>query len=253
MLRWHSVGAMRDGSSVRWAAGMHAVDGRRVDESAYDRYIGRWSRLFLPDLCAAARIDEQQAVLEVASGTGEAALAVLSMIGSSGVVVGVDISTAMVEVASSRLGGRPYFAVAGDAEALPFASASFDVVVCQWGLMFFPNPSLAVAEWRRVLRDDCRVWACVIGSPERAPMWGILADVLSRHLPDQAEALHMSVRGPRRASSRRRHVAHRVLGAPHCRAGRRDPQPAAHRPVALREVPVPQDDRRVRLRVPTNR
>jgi SAM-dependent methyltransferase len=171
---------------------MHAADGRRVDESAYDRYIGRWSRLFLPALCAAACIGEEHKVLDVASGTGEAALAVLPMIGSSGVVVGVDISMPMVETASTRMAGRPYLAVAGDAEALPFASASFDVVVCQLGLMFFPNPALALAEWRRVLQDDGRVAACVIGSPERAPMWGILADVLGRHLPDQAEALHMS-------------------------------------------------------------
>ena len=91
-----------------------------------------------------------------------------------------------------RLAGRPYVAVTGSAEVLPFASGSFDVVVCQLGLMFFPNPALALAEWRRVLRADGRVGACVIGSAERAPMWGILADVVSSHLPDLAEALHMS-------------------------------------------------------------
>jgi SAM-dependent methyltransferase len=183
---------MREGLSTRWAAGMHAVDGRRVDELAYDRYIGRWSRLFLPALCAAAGIREAQKVLDVATGTGEAALAVLPIIGSSGFVAGVDVSTAMLDAAGSRVAGHPYFAVAGNAEALPFASASFDVVVCQLGLMFFSHPALALAEWRRVLRDDGRVAVCVIASAERAPMWGILADLLSRHLPDQAEALHMS-------------------------------------------------------------
>ena len=179
---------------MHWAAGLHVADGRHVDESTYDRYIGRWSRLFVPALCEAVGVDEDHKVLDVATGTGEAARVMLPMVGSSGVVVGVDISTAMVDAASSRLAGRPYFAVAGNAEVLPFASACFDIVVCQLGLMFFPNPALALAEWRRVVRADGRVAACVIASAERAPMWGILADVVSFHLPDMAEALHMSFR-----------------------------------------------------------
>ena len=192
MQRWHTVGVMREGSSLQPAAGLHVAAGRRVDESAYDRYIGRWSRLFVPALCEAVGVDEDHQVLDVATGTGEAAHAMLPMVGPSGVVVGVDISTAMVETANSRLADRPYFAVAGSAEVLPFASGSFDIVVCQLGLMFFPNPAQALAEWRRVLRADGRVAACVIASAERAPMWGILADVVSFHLPDLAVALHMS-------------------------------------------------------------
>jgi len=58
--------------------------------------------------------------------------------------------------------------------------------------MFFPNPALVLSEWRRVLRADGRVAACVIAPAEQAPMWGILADVVSSHLPALAEALHMS-------------------------------------------------------------
>jgi SAM-dependent methyltransferase len=190
--RWHTVGVMGEGSSVQWAKGFHVADGRLVDESVYDRYIGRWSRLFVPALCEAVGVSEDHKVLDVATGTGEAAHAMLPMVGSADVVVGVDISATMVQTANSRLAGGPYFAVAGSAEMLPFASGSFDVVVCQLGLMFFPNPALALAEWRRVLRADGRVAACVIASAERAPMWGILADVVSLHLPDLAEALHMS-------------------------------------------------------------
>ena len=183
---------MQEGSSVQWAAGFHVADGRHVDESVYDRYIGRWSRLFVPALCEAVGVDADHKVLDVATGTGEAAHAMLPIVGPSGVVIGVDISTAMVATANSRLAGLPYFAVAGSAEVLPFAAGSFDVVVCQLGLMFFPNPALALSEWRRVLRADGRVAACVIAPAEQAPMWGILADVVSSHLPDLAEALHMS-------------------------------------------------------------
>src|SRR6478735_4600344 len=127
--RCHTVAVMQEGSSVQWAAGFHVADGRHVDESVYDRYIGRWLRLFVPALCEAVGVDADHKVLDVATGTGEAAHAMLPIVGPSGVVIGVDISTAMVAAANSRLAGRPYFAVAGSAEVLPFAAGSFDVVV----------------------------------------------------------------------------------------------------------------------------
>ena len=91
---------------MQWAAGFHVADGRHVDVAVYDRYIGRWSRLFVPALCAAVGVDEEHTVLDVATGTGEAAHAMLAMVGPSGVVVGVDISTAMVR-GSHRAVGRP--------------------------------------------------------------------------------------------------------------------------------------------------
>src|SRR5207253_9128671 len=46
-------------------------------------------------------------------------------------------------------------------------------------------------EFRRVLRPRRRAAVCVISARERAPMWGVLADILSRYLPDQREVLHL--------------------------------------------------------------
>jgi hypothetical protein len=64
--------------------------------------------------------------------------------------------------------------------------------VCQLGLQFFPDPARGLAEFRRVLRLGRCAAVCVIATPDRAPMWGILADTLSRHLPEQRDVLHLT-------------------------------------------------------------
>ena len=87
--------------SVSFGPGFHAAAGKRVDHSAYDRYLGRWSRLFMPAVCAAAEVAASHRILDVATGTGEAARIALSQLGPSGVVLGADISTEMLRAAST--------------------------------------------------------------------------------------------------------------------------------------------------------
>src|SRR5262249_53010270 len=53
------------------------------------------------------------------------------------------------------------------------------------------DPAWGLAEFRRVLRPRRRAAVCVISIPERVPMWGAFAEILSRHLPDQREVLHL--------------------------------------------------------------
>jgi ubiquinone/menaquinone biosynthesis C-methylase UbiE len=98
----------------------------------------------------------------------------------------------MLEAARDRLGERSFWSVAADGQALPFKDGSFDAVVCQLGLQFFPDPALGLLEFRRVLRIGGCAAVCVISTPDRAPMWGILADVLSRFLPEQRDIIHLS-------------------------------------------------------------
>jgi hypothetical protein len=59
-------------------------------------------------------------------------------------------------------------------------------------LQFFPDPALGLVEFRRVLRLGGCAAACVISTPDRAPMAGILADVISRFLPQQRQILYLS-------------------------------------------------------------
>lgn len=157
-----------------FGAGLHAAPGRAVDPSAYDRYIGRWSRLFVPSVLAAAKVAFGGRVLDVSTGTGDAALSALPTVGPAGLVVGVDIAPAMLEAARDRLRQKLFFPVAADAQALPFKDASFDTVLCQLGLQFFPDPALgardsggcfaAAASWRTCITCYIFVSEIVSGS-----------------------------------------------------------------------------------------
>jgi ubiquinone/menaquinone biosynthesis C-methylase UbiE len=178
--------------STGFGAGFHAAPGKAVDASAYDRWTGRWSRLFVPTVLAAAAVAPRFRVLDVSTGTGEAARMALSLVGTEGLVVGADISPAMLTGARTRLYGSPFLPVAADGQALPFGEASFDAVICQLGLQFFPDPVRGLGEFRRVLRKDGQVGICVISTPDRAPMWGNLADVLSHFLPELRDVLFLS-------------------------------------------------------------
>src|SRR5262249_56261856 len=91
---------------TRVDVGLRPSPGRPVDVAAYEQYIGRWSRLFVPALLAAAEIAAGCRVLDVAAGPGEAALAAASVVTSNGLVVGLDVSPAMLQAARGRPAAR---------------------------------------------------------------------------------------------------------------------------------------------------
>jgi ubiquinone/menaquinone biosynthesis C-methylase UbiE len=177
---------------AEFAPGLHVPAEGGVDSSAYDQWVGRWSRLFVPALLAAGDLRSGSRVLDVSTGTGEASLAIIPRIAPSGLLVGADIAPAMLQAARRRLTKSAFLPVAADGQALPFAGASFDRVVCQLGLQFFPDPGRGLMEFRRVLRNGGRVGICVISTPDRAPMWGILAEVLGRAMPAQRDVAQLS-------------------------------------------------------------
>jgi ubiquinone/menaquinone biosynthesis C-methylase UbiE len=98
----------------------------------------------------------------------------------------------MLDAANARCAGQRFRSVAADGQCLPFAARIFDSVICQLGLMFFRDPARGLEEFRRVLRPGHRAAVCVISTPERAPMWSVLAATLSRYLPDHRDTLHLS-------------------------------------------------------------
>src|SRR4029453_3367859 len=102
-----------------------------------------------PHLCDLAGVRPGQRVLDVAGGTGMFARVAADRLAGAGRVVGVDLKEAMLAVARRV---RPDFEWRrGDAEALPFPPASFDRVLCQMALMFFPDR----ARGRRGRRRAC--------------------------------------------------------------------------------------------------
>ncbi len=179
--------------SMSFGRGLHAAPGWAVSLSAYDRYLGRWSRLTVPDLLAAADITQGCRVLDVATGTGEAAAMAVPIVSETGFVVGADISLEMVKSADVRLAASSFWPVNADGQSLPFKGGAFDAVICQLGLQFFPDPAAGLSEFRRVVRDGGMVAVCVNCTPDRLPMWGNLRDALDRFLTqEQRNVLAMS-------------------------------------------------------------
>jgi ubiquinone/menaquinone biosynthesis C-methylase UbiE len=103
-------------------------------------------------LVEAAGVLPGQRVLDVACGTGVVTRAAAERVGETGKVVGLDLNEAMLTVAR-RL--RPDLDWRqGDAAELPFSDSSFDVVLCQSGLMFFPDVAKTLREMARVVTDQ---------------------------------------------------------------------------------------------------
>jgi SAM-dependent methyltransferase len=109
-------------------------------------------------------------VLDVACGTGIVARVVADRQGGAGRVVGVDVNAGMLSVARRvrpELDWRQ-----GDVGALPFPDHSFDRVLCQMALMFFPDRSAALREMARVTRPGGVVALCVPAALADQPAYG---------------------------------------------------------------------------------
>ena len=91
-------------------------------------------------------------VLEIAAGTGVVTRALASRLPASVSIVATDLNQAMIDQAISIGTKRPVEWRQADAMQLPFDDQIFDAVVCQFGVMFFPDKSKAFSEARRVLK-----------------------------------------------------------------------------------------------------
>jgi len=121
-------------------------------------------------------------VLDVACGTGNLALPD-ARTGAN--VTGVDIAPNLVEQAranAAREGLQAQFDE-GDAEALPYADASFDTVVTMYGAMFAPRPELVAAELLRVTKPGGRI---AMGNWTPAGFVGQMFKVVGAHVPPPA-------------------------------------------------------------------
>ena len=106
-------------------------------------------------------IKEGTTLLDVGCGTGNFARDVAPIVGPDGKIVGLDLSESMLGVANTRTAERG-LAIdyhLGDATALPFADASFDVVRIERVLQYLGDPSLAVSEMMRVTKPGGRIAA----------------------------------------------------------------------------------------------
>src|SRR5215211_5666212 len=129
-----------------------------VAAEAYDRFMGRFSRLLAPQMADLAGVHDGQTALDVGCGTGMLTAVLVERLGVAS-VSGIDPSESFVAAARERFPGIRV--ERGSAEALPFGDATFDVTIAQLVVHFMSDPVLGIREMARVTRPGGVVAACV--------------------------------------------------------------------------------------------
>jgi len=135
-------------------------------------------------LVQAAEVKPGERILDVGCGTGIVAREVASRLGASAAVSAVDLSPNMLAVAraAAARSGLTIEWHEGNAEQLPFHDAAFDLVLCQFALMFVGDKAAALSEMRRVVTASGRVLISVWQGLDRHPFYQTLHNVIQRRL-----------------------------------------------------------------------
>ena len=141
-------------------------------------------------------------VLDVACGTGIVARIARERLGAGGTVVGLDLNSQMLAVARRVAPAIDWRE--GDAGALPLRDEEqFDVVLCQQGFQFFPDPAAAARQMRRALAKGGRLGVSTWRSDEEFPLLRQLRGIAERHVGSIADRRHsMAESGPLEATLR---------------------------------------------------
>jgi len=160
----------------------------------YDRCLG--PLLFVPyarDIAARATALRPASILEIAAGTGIVTEALAAALPEAEIVA-TDLNQAMLDIAATR-GLPPTVRLrAADAQALPFPDASFDLAVCQFGAMFFPDRIGAYREAKRVLRPPHgRFLFSVWDRLTLNPVSEMLGDAVASLFPDDPPVFYRRI------------------------------------------------------------
>lgn len=162
---------------------------RRIQRYGWDLaaavYEARWQAQLAPAheaLMALASPEPQERVLDVACGTGLVTRLAAEQVGPTGSVTGIDVAPDMIDVAKATEGpaGAHIEWHVADAASLPLPDASYDVVLCQMGLMFMEDRTAALAEMRRVLAPGGRI---ALNTPGKIqPVFEVMEEAIVGHI-----------------------------------------------------------------------
>ncbi len=143
--------------------------------ASYDDFTGQVTTQAIPTLLAMAETVPGQRILDLCCGTGRAA-------GAAGALgaraEGIDVSAAMVEAARAAFPHVPF--EIGDAEAIPRDDATYDAVLCSFGIMHVGSPETLLTEIARVLRPGGRVSISHWVGPPASPLFRIVFGTMQR-------------------------------------------------------------------------
>jgi ubiquinone/menaquinone biosynthesis C-methylase UbiE len=151
----------------------------------YEQYLG--SLLFEPfaeDMAARLHDVAQGRILETAAGTGIVTRALVKALPPGVEIVATDLNQAMLDLAAQRLQAPNVTLQQADAQNLPFEDTSFDAIICQFGVMFFPDKLTAYREALRVLKPGGRFVFNVWNSLDHNEVSRIVSDTAGKFFPD---------------------------------------------------------------------
>jgi SAM-dependent methyltransferase len=154
---------------------------------------GNYQRYLVPllfdgyasDLAGQVDVPSTGAVLELACGTGAATKHLRASLPNTVRLVATDLNPGMLETAQGALAeieGIEY--QVADGNDLPFEDSTFDAVVCQFGVMFFPDKALGFSEAARVLKPGGRLHFSVWDSLEHNDVCNLIHETASRLCPE---------------------------------------------------------------------
>ncbi len=154
----------------------------------------------LLDLCA---IDRGLRVLDVAAGSGLPSLQIAGRVGEEGNVLATDLAKGMLDILEVKADSAGYSNVETrimDGDNLDVPEGSFDAVVCQFGLMLFPNPDQSLTSMLKALRPGGRAGVVVFTTPDKTPHLSIPASITRKQLdlppPEPGRPGHFSLGKP---------------------------------------------------------
>ena len=157
---------------------------------SYQKYGSRSFEAYAEPLLEGAGLRPGHHVLDVACGPGIPSLMVSPLVAPDGTVTGVDLAPGMIELARKKAKERGLKNVSfqeADGESLPFPNDSFDVVLCNHGLVHMTNREKALAEMLRVLKKGQGTLAVSVWStPDKALTLGVVAKAIRELWPAAA-------------------------------------------------------------------
>lgn len=169
--------------------------GWQLDEAGATSYedvlVTALLRGWAEDLVAATGPRPGQRVVDVATGTGIVARTAAPYVGPTGRITGIDVNPAMLTVAKRVSAGidPPIRYAQGTADALPVDDGAADVVFCQQGLQFFPDPAAALGQLHRICAPGGRLGVATCRDLAHQPGYRVLVDVLARHAGPEAAGI----------------------------------------------------------------
>ncbi|MGI0101141.1 MAG: class I SAM-dependent methyltransferase [Nitrosotalea sp.] len=122
-------------------------------------------------------------VLDLACGTGAVSSEIFCRLGSTGLLVGIDMSRTALGIAKKTMAGPNVDFFEMDAEHLGF-DFTFDKILCQYGLMFFPDTAKVLQTVRKILRHGGKIVFAVHGLAEEVPYFSSIMSSILKYIPD---------------------------------------------------------------------